>query len=458
MKNVISLIALALLSGCAVYRAQPIQPAELMQSFEARTLDNPDLLRYVATHIQGDASGRSPGSSDLNTLSLAAFYFSPALDVARAQAGVSQAAIKSARQRPNPSLQFPLGYVTNAKNGESPYIFGLGLDIPLETAGKRGYRVAHAQQLSNAARFQVGNIAWQIRSRLRNQLLNLYAATRRAEILQQQITIQQQIVAMLDKRLSVGAASAPEANQARIALTQNRIFMADVRKQIQDQLAQIAATIGVPASAIADTRINFDAFERVYPDIPPDDARREAILNRADLLTALSEYEASQAALQLEVARQFPDIHLGPGYTFDAGAHKFLLPVSGISLPIFNRNEGPIAEAAARRTEIGARVNAAQAQAIGETDQAVQNYRAALKNLQLAESLLAGQQRQRLDTQKTFKEGETDRLTLSLAEYAFYATALARQDALVQVQRNIGQLEDAMQRPLSAADIRAVPE
>jgi len=458
VKNVISLIALALLSGCAVYRAQPIQPAELMQSFEARTLDNPDLLHYLATHIQGDAGGRSPGSWDLNTLSLAAFYFSPALDVARAQAGVSQAAIKSARQRPNPSLQFPLGYVTNAKNGESPYIFGLGLDIPIETAGKRGYRVAQAQQLSNAARFQVGNIAWQIRSRLRNQLLDLYAATRRAEILQQQITIQQQIVAMLDKRLSVGAASAPEANQARIALTQNRIFMADVRKQIQDQLAQIAATIGVPASAIADTGINFDAFERVYPDIPPDDARREAILNRADLLTALSEYEASQAALQLEVARQFPDVHLGPGYTFDAGAHKFLLPVSGISLPIFNRNEGPIAEAAARRTEIGARVNAAQAQAIGETDQAVQNYRAALKNLQLAESLLAEQQRQRLDTQKTFKEGETDRLTLSLAEYAFYATALARQDALVQVQRNIGQLEDAMQRPLSAADIRAVPE
>jgi len=176
------------------------------------------------------------------------------------------------------------------------------------------------------------------------------------------------------------------------------------------------------------------------------------------LLAALSEYEASQAALQLEVARQVPDIHLGPGYEFDAGAHKFMLAASGISLPIFNRNEGPIAEAVARRKEIAARVNATQAQAIDETDRAIQNYHLALENLYLAESLFASQQRQWRDAQKTFNAGEADRLTLILAEYAFYATTLARQEARVQVQREIGQLEDAMQRPLSMTDIQAIPE
>src|SRR6266851_3401716 len=458
MNKLVCLMASALLSGCAVYHAQPIQPAALMQSFEARTLDNPDLLRYIAAHLPDDVSNRSPGSWDINTLSLAAFYFSPELDVARAQAAVSQATVETAGQRPNPSIQLPLQYTTNAKPGESPYTFGLGLDIPIETAGKRGYRIAQAQQLSNAARFRVGGVAWRLRSALRSQLLDLHAATGKAEILEQQINAQGQIVAMLDKRLSVGAASASEANQAHIALTQNQISLADVNKQIEDQRAQIAATIGVPVSALAHTPISFDAFKRVYPDIPTDDARREAILNRADLLAALSEYEASQVALQLEVARQVPDIHLGPGYEFDAGAHKFMLPVSGISLPIFNRNEGPIAEAVARRKEIAARVNAAQAQAIDEIDRAIQNYHGALKNLHLAESLLTGQERQWRDAQKTFNAGETDRLTLTFAQYAFYASALARQEARVQVQREIGRLEDAMQRPLSATDIQAIPE
>ena len=469
----VSAFAVALLSGCATYQAQPIAPAALMQSFEARTLDRPELLQYVAAHEiakrgHGNAEVGPTKGWDLDTLTLAAFYFSPELDVARAQAGVSQAAIKTAGQRPNPLLQLPLGYTSNAKDGQSPYTFGLGLDIPIETAGKRGYRIAQARQLSNAARLRVGGVAWQLRSRLRTQLLDLYAATRRTEILQQQLAAQQQIAEMLDKRLALGAASAPEANQAWIALTQTRIALADARRSIQDQRAQIASTVGVPVSAVADIPIDLAAFEphhtdgsdpdRNFADIPIDAARREAILNRADLLAALSDYAASQAALQLEVARQVPDIHLGPGYTFDMGAHKFGFSITGISLPIFNRNQGPIAEAVARRKEMAARVNSLQAKAIGDTDRALQNYRVALQQLRRAESVLVRQRRQWRSAETDFKTGETDRLTLQLAQSALDANMLVRQDALVQLQRTIGQLEDALQRPLSATALQAFPE
>lgn len=450
--------SLLLLSACASYQAQPIAPHDLMQSFEARSLNNPKLQAYVNAHLQEEANCSLPQTWNLTRLTLAAFYFSPKLDVARAKAGVSRSAMRTAQQYPNPALQIPLAYTTNPKTGESPYTFGLGLDIPIETANKRGYRVAQAQQLSNAARFAVGGVAWQIRSRLRGHLLKLYAATHKAKILEQQINIQQQIAAMLDRRLAVGEVSAPQASQTHISLAQTRADLAKTQQQIRDERARLAATIGVPVDALTKIRINFDAFERTYPDIPADAMRRHAILNRADVLAALSEYEASQAALQLEIARQYPDIHIGPGYTFDAGAHKFVLPVSGISLPFFNHNQGPIAEANARRKEAAARVNAAQAQAVDDTERAVQNYRAALENLRLTESLLSAEQRQLQAMQQTFNAGETDRLTLALAQHTFYINTLARQDALVQVQGNIGQLEDAMQRPLSFSDFPAVVE
>lgn len=52
--------------------------------------------------------------------------------------------------------------------------------------------------------------------------------------------------------------------------------------------------------------------------------------------------------------------------------------------------------------------------------------------------------------QGAFAVGEADRFGLSLAKEALHATELAHQDALAQVQRSIGQLEDAMQHPLSA--------
>lgn len=429
-----------------------------MQSFATRSLDDPGLQSYLGAHSKESASDRSAGGWDLTALTFAAFYFSPDLDLARAKVATSQAAIQTAGQRPNPSLQFPFEYTSNAKAGESAYTFGLGLDIPIETAGKRGYRIAQATQLSDAARLNIGNVAWQVRSRLRQRMLELYAATQRAAIVEQQIAADQQVVEMIDRRLAVGAASVPDVNQVRISLAQDRLDLANTQKQLMDTRAQMATIIGVPISAVSSIRIRFDEFERSYPDLPVDEIRRHAILNRADLLAALSEYQASQAALQLEVARQYPDIHIGPGYTFDAGAHKFVLPVSGIALPVFNRNAGPIAEATARRKESAARFNALQIQAINDADRTLQNYRSALHDLHLAESLFASRQQQWRALQSSFRAGETDRLALTLAEHEYHANNLARQEARVQVQQALGQLEDAMQRPLSATDLPHVPD
>jgi outer membrane protein TolC len=64
----------------------------------------------------------------------------------------------------------------------------------------------------------------------------------------------------------------------------------------------------------------------------------------------LAEYNASQSALQLEIAKQYPDIHLNPGYEFDQGDNKWS-PGLTVTLPILNQNKGPIAEAEAKRTE-----------------------------------------------------------------------------------------------------------
>jgi len=179
---VVQWAAAVLLGGCATYQSRPIQPALHLDAFEQRTLDNPELLRYVATHLPRDHPGGFPRTWDLDGLSLAAFYFSPELDVARARAAVSQAAIRTAAERPNPSLQIPLEYTSNGPSGQSPYTLGLGLDIPVETAGKRGYRVAQAQKLNDATRLRVGVVAWQLRSALRRHLVDLDAATLRAGI------------------------------------------------------------------------------------------------------------------------------------------------------------------------------------------------------------------------------------------------------------------------------------
>ncbi|MEO7938024.1 MAG: TolC family protein [Burkholderiaceae bacterium] len=450
-------IAGVLLSGCATYQARPLAPQARLELFEARRLEDPELRRYITYHLAGPTATESARPWDLTTLILAAFYFSPELDVARAQSGVSVAAIHTAGQHPNPSLQIPLGYTSNAKDGESPYTFGLGLDIPIETAGKRGYRVAQAQHLSEAARFRIGSVAWQVRSRVRKQLLALYAATGQAVSLDQQLAAQQQVVNMLDKRLAVGAVSEPEANHARANLVQRRLELGNAQRQIADARAQLASTIGLPVVAMANVKFDFHIFERVALDLPESAMRNRAVLNRADLLEALADYEASQSVLQLQIANQYPDIHLGPGYSFDAGSHKYSLQVSGISLPIFNHNRGPIAEATARRIEMAARVDARQMQAVNDIDRAIENYRKALANLRLAGKLLSAQTRQQRTVQASFDAGKADRLALTSAGLELERQQLDQQQALIQVQQTIGDAEDAMQRPFSRQELRFEP-
>ena len=451
-------LACVLLSACTSYRAEPIAAADRMQAFEARTLDSPELLAYVASHRKEPGEPTAAGAWDFKALTLAAFYYSPELDVARIKHGGSVAAVQSAAQRPNPSLQLPFEYNTNAKNGDSPYTFGLGLDIPFETAGKRGYRIARARSLSDAARLNIGQVAWQVRSALRQAMLDLYAGTGRAALLERQLAASEQTAAMLDRRLASGAIAAPEAALAHITLAQGRQALAQAQQQVLDARARIAGAVGVPLGALAQRDLRFDAFEGASPELPPAEARRHAILNRADLLGALAEYAAAQEVLQLEIARQVPDLHLGPGYTFDAGARKIALPVSGIALPVFNRNQGQIAEAEAQRKLAAARFAALQAQAINQAESAAQAYAAALDAMRLAASVQAAQERQQQAVQKRFDAGQVDRLALVEAHHAALVDMLAYHEARVGLQQRIGQLEDAMQRPLSDTDLPVVPE
>lgn len=421
-----------------------------MQAFEARSLDDPQLRRYLESHLE---PGKVPAVRgwDLESLTLAAYFYSPQLEEARAAGAVADAAVQTASQRPNPTLQMPLEYTANAKPGESPYTLGLGLDLPIETAGKRGYRVAVARNQSIAARFEVGAATWQVRSRLRARLLEMFAAQRRGQVLERQQQLREVVTQMLDKRLALGATSAPEAQQAHAALVQLRAELAQARQQGEDARAAAAATIGLPLAALKAADIHLDAaFSAPAPELPAADVREQALLNRADVQAALAAYEASQAALQLEVANQYPDIHLGPGFTYDAGARKFALSPSGIALPLFNRNEGPIAQATARRQEAAAHFNVVQAEAITRADQAAQRFQAAAGALRLADSLLQMQLQQAAAAQRSLDAGSTDRLALALARLDEGNAELAHEDAMVRLQAAAGEIEDAMQRPLAS--------
>jgi len=458
-KSAVTLIVIAhVLCGCATFWPKPLSPDQTATAFESRSLDSGELKQFLERNLAHEITSWPPKSWDFQMLTLAAFYYHPDLDVVRAKWGTAEAGVITAGQRPNPDIGFIPEYNSTTPGGISPWTLAPTLDIPIETAGKRGYRIDQARHLSEAARLNIATVAWQVQSRLRARLIDFYAASEAESFLLKQQAVQEELVKLLEQRLEFGEASQPDVTQTRIALAQTQLSLRDAQKQRAEARVRLADAIGLPVSAFDSVDFSVGFFDQTTINLPAEDVRRRALLNRPDILSALADYAASESALQLEIAKQYPDIHLGPGYSWDQGDNKWSLGIS-ITLPVLNRNHGPIAEAQARRQEAAARFVALQARIVGEIDRATAGYRAAVQTLEAADRLVASRKERQRSAQAMFDVGQADRLELRSTDLELTTAELSRLSALTAVQQSIGLLENAVEQPLNPpASIANVPE
>lgn len=449
-------LCLALLSSCTSYIPKPLDPAVQKSAFESRRLNSRDTRQYFESSLGHELTSWPPKSWDITTLTLAAFHFHPDLDMAQARRLLAEAGIVTAGARLNPTVNPSLQHTNDTAVGQSPWSYGAGINIPIRTAGKRDYQIERARHLAQAAQLREAETVWQVRSRVRASLLEAYPTE---ALVRRQRDLQEEIARLLEHRFAVGYASQPEVTMARLTLNQATLTLKENQKQVAVNLARIAAAVGVPLSALEGISISFESFEHLTPDstLPPAEVRRQALLARPDVLAALEEYEASQSALQLEIAKQYPDVSLGPGILWDQGAVRWSLGLS-LVLPLLNRNEGPIVEAEARRKEIATMFLSAQIKAIGEVEQALAGYSHALEMYDTANTLLSNQQKNQRAISAAYKAGEVDRLAWLSAQYETVAAELARIKVLSQAQQTLGRLEDALRRPISRNTLSATAE
>ena len=440
---------LLLTAGCVTYHPQPVSPEKSAASFDARSLTNENLRAFLETN---HVTGEWPRDSwDLNGLTLAAFYYQPALAEARAQWAAVEATQITAGERPNPTVSVTPGYDSQIPGNFSPWLVSVDLDVPIETAGKRGKRIAEANHLSEAGYWNFVSAAWQTRTHVRAALLNLYAARENESLLARQEAAQSNVVRLLEGQFAAGAVSGYEVTQARVTLGATRLARQDATGQSGQARVQLANALGLPLRALDGVELSFAGLDEFPRQLTEPEVRSQALLNRADVRGALAQYAASQSALQLEIANQYPDVHLGPGYgwnTGSAGDNEWTLGLS-VTLPVLNQNQGPIAEAKANRATAAAHFLTVQTSAIAEIDSALAGYNAAFQKSATAKLLQEDLQKQLDSVRAQAQAGEVEPLILANAEAEYATGAQNRLDACVKAQMALGQLEDAVQSPLT---------
>jgi len=387
-------------------------------------------------------------SWDFESLSWVAFYYHPSLELARAQWASQVAGQTTASARPNPTLSLTPGYNVNAA-GSSPWFPAVGFDLPVETAGKRQRRIEQAQHAAESARQMVFSAAWQVRSDLRRALVTWMHTRQRAAVLSLQADADQRIVDLVETRHAAGAASALDTATVRLAWMRSEADAAEAQRQASLSLSSVAQALGVPMSALGHLTVT-DALAR--PNLRNDGeiaaVRSLALRSRPDLLAALADYEAAQSALRLEIARQYPDLHLGPGYQWDQGASKWSLALTA-ELPLFNHNAGPIAAAEARRRESAARFTALQAQVAAAIDRAIVALTAAEARAASVQRIAEFLDQQQGIQQARLKAGDIDQLEFQIARRELSVAQLSALDARAAAAQAAAELEAALEVPFA---------
>ncbi len=306
-------------AGCAEVSPQPLSAAASAGELENRTLDDPRLMIFVRASRAGGAEAGNRISWDLTTLTLAAIYYHPELDIARARLALSRARLITAGQRPNPTLSFAAivnsaavaGAITP---GAIPLTIGPVINLIVETFGKRESRIGQASHITEAARWDLATAGWQVRAAVRGALLDLWAARQRIALTRQRLDREEELVRLLERRREVGEASSLDASRERITRAQIAVDLRGFERGAAAAEARLVTAVGLPVRALAGAALSLDAFERVTPlpgEIAGDQLRRRALNGRTDIEAALAEYEAAQ--VQPEPDARPPGLSPEPG-------------------------------------------------------------------------------------------------------------------------------------------------
>ena len=449
-------------SACSFqqYVAKPIDPVANLVKFEQKDPSSAPFHEYLLNN--GYTAGNLPIQRwDVDALTYCALFFHPSLDVARAQWRAAESAEIIATEKALPTVNGNIARSDDPDPTKKAFALGLSIDIPIETANKRDIRIENAKHLSQVAKLEIAQTAWQLRQNITQTLTEYQFNLQQIQLLSEEETLHQEIAAIYQKRLSLGLASNVELSTAKLQLQAISTSLNDQKQNTQVLLAKLASNIGIPLSKVEKMPLMTDAQNQSVNNLQiaslqTDNVQATALLNRLDIRIALERYAVAETKLKLEISKQYPDLVISPGYAFEFGDNVWSLGLSGL-LTLLNKNKVNIAEATQLREVEMAQFDALQAKVMSEASIANAKVTQAKQTLVNQQTLF---EQQKISTKRKlnlFKAGEIDRLALAFVKLENVTAEKNVVLAYFQLKTALNQLEDTLQKPLTGVGVKNEP-
>jgi len=363
------------------------------------------------------------------------------LDLAAARRGraVREAEVKTAGQHPNPDLVFE-------STRDTPHQT-LSLDVPFEL-WKRSRRLDLAREGLTLADVEDTAAVLALRRRVRMAFYGLLAAEEGAKLATSMAEVSTRVRDVAQARFEAGAAPRLDVMAADLGLARVRADLELARSARLSAQAELNGVLNRPAAQTL-------AVAGEMAEGPPLPTAEQAVARAADgnaeLRAAEREVAIEEKRLGLLKAERFPTPVVSLGAVFNAPGEYDVGYRAGLSLavPLFDRNQGPIAGSLARgdqarlrrdalRRSVEARAFAAHARALAQRAQVTAFRETLVPTATTIESL----------AEEGYRLGRNPVLAVLEAQRALRDAKSDYLAALVSHQSALADLEDVLGGPI----------
>jgi len=356
---VIAFIALFAV-GCATYEPKPLDPKGELAALSRLNLTSiqvqrAELGKGLSTSTATAAFDPSDGLDDAELVSVALTH-NPELRSRRLEVGEAEALLITAGLWPNPEV----GVGWRPPLGGAP---GVAVDAdllfellrPWERSAREGAATARIEEVNAAIVAE----EWRVVAETRAARVAVLVAEQLSVLLDQETKLRERSLDLSRRRRDVGDGTELDVTAAELELVDVRRDRRRALTELESARRALNRILGLPPALVlpltgAGQPLSFELYE----DLSDEELDRRLLAGRFELRAKEAAYRRAEEELRLAVYKQYPRLKIGPSYDNEPEGDHYLGVGASLELPIFDRNQGEIAEKQTARERVRAEYTA----------------------------------------------------------------------------------------------------
>lgn len=328
--------------GCASYRAKPLDPSVELAAEAGRAQE---LVRVQVPSAHGALPVvLDDGLDEVETVAVG-LALNPALQQQRLAIGVADAALITAGLWPNPTVG------VGVRDGRTGILVDADLLFALLRPGERSAKRGAAQAQQQATTAGIVAAEWEAVADIRRFRLAVCAAALVASTAGEETDLRTHALGLVRRQRELGEARDLDVATASWELGEAKHEQRQSEAELSLAKRDLNRLLGLPPEYEAHLTGLGEALAVQPMELPPiETLDAQVSASRWDLKHLQAEYEQSEQELRLAIAKQYPQLSIGPALSHDKDATSIGIGAS-IELPVFDRNQGGIHAADTKREQ-----------------------------------------------------------------------------------------------------------